>query len=170
MRARVLIPVALLAVGGWGLWGWYWGDFLGPVSEAEARGHFDRIVDAAQRKDFDALCRLAVPTCRAELQVVCPENFGPNLTFPKGEELERVCRESVPPDPPAVVSSRHHPEKDGHVGGRILVVRGVDGRGKPYETEVLIFRNGRGYLATHAVFWSGDKFEEGNSAEGEPGD
>ena len=41
----------------------------------------------------------------------------------------------------------------------MLVVRGTDGRGKPYETEVLIFRDKRSYKAIHAVFWSNDKFE-----------
>jgi hypothetical protein len=44
----------------------------------------------------------------------------------------------------------------------------VDGRGKPYETEVLIFRDKRTYKATHAVFWSGSKFPKTDSARAEP--
>ena len=40
------------------------------------------------------------------------------------------------------------------------MVRGTDGRGKPYETDVMIFRDRRTYKATHAVFWSGSKFPD----------
>lgn len=76
----------------------------------------------------------------------------------------------MPPDPPTIVSSRHQPAKDGYVGGRILLVRGVDGRGEPFETEVLIFRDKRSFKAIRAVFWSGDKFKGSNSAGAEPGD
>ncbi|MGH9004099.1 MAG: hypothetical protein ACRDYV_13325, partial [Acidimicrobiia bacterium] len=119
---------------------------------------------AAQAKDFDALCRLnsTVGTCEFELRNICPENFGsgPAPVFPQGEALLQVCRESVPPDPPEVIASRDRPGKNGFVGGRLLVVRGTDGRGEAYETEVLIFRDKRSYKAVHAVFWSNDKFEE----------
>lgn len=108
--------------------------------------------------------------CWEELRVYCPEGYGsgPVPQFPKGEELERECRESVPPEPPTIVSSRHQPARDGYVGGRILVVRGDDGRGRPYETEVLIFRDKRSYKAIHAVFWSGDKFDKLREAGGQP--
>lgn len=106
--------------------------------------------------------------CREELRVYCPENYGsgPAPQFPKGNELEQKCRESVPPGPPTIVSSRHEPAEDGYIGGRILLVRGVDGRGKLYETEVLIFRDKRSYKAIHAVFWSGDKFDEVRTPDG----
>jgi hypothetical protein len=121
-------------------------------------------VAAAQAKDFEELCRLnsSVGTCEFELRGVCPENFGsgPAPVFPQGEALIQACRESVPPEPPEIVSSRDQPGRAGYVGGRMLVVRGTDGRGKPYETEDLIIRDKRSYKAVHAVFWSNDKFEE----------
>ena len=164
MRTKVLIAaaVAAAAIAGW-VW-WQQGGFGCPVSDEAARRYFDRIVAAAEAKDFQALCDFngSARVCREELRVYCPENYGsgPAPQFPKGEELEQECRESVPPDPPTIVSSRHHPRRAGYTGGRILLVRGVDGRGKPYETEVLIFRDKRSYKAIHAVFWSGDKFDE----------
>ncbi|MGH9043094.1 MAG: hypothetical protein ACRDZ3_23020 [Acidimicrobiia bacterium] len=134
------------------------------MSDEAARSYFNRIVSAALDKDFDALCKLngSVGVCRSELRVYCPEGFGsgPAPQFPSGDELEQECREAVPSEPPIVVSSVHRPAKDGSAGGRVLVVRGVDGRGSPYETDVLIFRDKRSYKAIHAVFWSGDKFEE----------
>src|SRR5581483_3663073 len=140
---RLLIAVAIFAAA-WAAWGWYWGDFLGQVSEAEARGYFSKAVDAVQRKDFDGLCRLnsSYGTCHTELQNYCPESF-PDLHFPEGEELDRACREAAPTDPPIFVRSCYWPPKNGGVGGRVLVVRGVSGRGKPYETEVLVFRDAR---------------------------
>jgi hypothetical protein len=164
MRTKVLVLLAVLAAGV-GVWVWWLqGGFGGPVSDSAARLYFDRIVTAAQAKDFEALCRLngSASVCREELRVYCPETYGsgPTPQFPKGEELEQECRESVPPSPPTIASSRHQPSKDGYTGGRILLVKGVDGRGKPYETEVLIFRDKRSYKAIHAVFWSGDKFDE----------
>lgn len=67
------------------------------------------------------LCALngSARVCREELRVYCPDNYGsgPAPQFPKGEELERECRESVPPDPPTIVSSRHHPRRDGYFRG-----------------------------------------------------
>jgi hypothetical protein len=163
---RLLFAVPALAAA-WALWGWYWGDFLGPVTEAEARGYFAKAVDAVQRKDFDALCKLnsSYGTCHAELQNYCPESF-PDLHFPDGEELDRVCREAAPTQSPTIVRSCYWPPKSGQVGGQILVVRGVDGRGKPYETEVLVFRDARSFKSQHTVYWSGDKFR--NFKSGEP--
>ena len=168
-RLRLLFIGVPVLVAAWAAWGWYWGDFLGPVTETEARGYFAKAVDAAQRKDFDALCRLnsSYGTCHAELQHECPDRFPNPLVFPEGEELNRVCRESVPPDPPTVVRSCNWPAKNGRVGGRVLVVRGIDGRGKPYETEVLVFRDARSFKSQHTVFWSGSKFEEYDK-KGEP--
>ena len=59
----------------------------------------------------------------------------------------------MPEEPPTVVDTRNSPG-DGYAG-RILVVRGVDGAGKPYETEVLVFReNRRSLKATNSVYWS----------------
>lgn len=170
MRAKLLVGLAVLAAALGGFVWWQQGGFGGPVSDEAARRYFDRIVAAAQAKDFEALCALngSAGTCREELRVYCPENYGsgPAPQFPKGDELEQECRESVPPDPPKVISSRHHPRRDGYTGGRILLVGGVDGRGKPYETEVLIFRDKRSYKAIHAVFWSGDKFEDVGDPDG----
>ncbi len=173
-RAKLLVPLGgLVTVIGLWIW-WQQGGPGGPVSDAAARRYFSRIAAAAEAKDFEALCRLnaSVRTCQAELRVYCPESIpvGPGgaPAFPSGDALEEECRESVPTDPPKIVASRHRPATGGRVGGRLLVVKGVDGRGKPYETEVLVFRDKRTYKATHAVFWSGSKFPKTDSARAEP--
>jgi hypothetical protein len=173
-RAKLLVPLGVLlgAVGAW-IW-WQQGGLGGPVSDAAARHYFSRIVAAAQAKDLEALCRLnsSVGTCQAELRVYCPESFpvgpGGGPEFPAGEDLEEECGESIPTEPPQIVASRHRPAMEGRVGGRLLVVKGIDGRGKAYETEVLIFRDKRSFKATHAVFWSGSKFPSTDTARPEP--
>lgn len=162
---RLLIAVPFLAAA-WAAWGWYWGDFLGPVTDAEARGYFAKAVNAVEHKDFDALCRLnsSYGTCHAELQHECPESF-PDLHLPEGEELEQVCRQAAPTGPPTILRSCYWPAKNGRVGGRILVVQGVNGRGKPFETEVLVFRDARSFKSQHTVYWSGSKFSDSKSGE-----
>ena len=160
MKARVLVPLAAFVLGLGVLVWWQQGGFGGPVSDGAARRYFSQIVAAAEAKDFAALCRLnaSVGTCEFELRGVCPDPATGGPLSPSRQDLDRECGESVPDGPPEIVASREHPAKDGHVGGRILVVRGTDGRHKPYETEVLVFRDKRSYKATHAVFWSGSKF------------
>lgn len=162
-RVWVAATVAVIAAGGIWLW-WQGGGFGGPVSDTAARRYFGRIVDAALAHDFEELCRLngSEKTCWEELRVYCPESFGGGAApqFLRGEALAQECRESVPTQPPEIVSSTYQPARGGIVGGRILVVRGKDGRGKPYETDVMIFRDRRTYKATHAVFWSGSKFPD----------
>ncbi|MGH8973131.1 MAG: hypothetical protein ACRD0C_07985 [Acidimicrobiia bacterium] len=162
MNRKLLIPLAAVAavIGVW-VW-WMQGGFGGPVSDAAARSYFARIVAAARAQDFDALCRLnsSVGPCRFEMNAYCPDPAVPRpLQIPR-DILEQECRESVPTETPEIVASRHYPDRGDNVGGRLLVVRGVDGRGNPYETEVLIFRDKRSYKAIHALFWSNDKFEE----------
>lgn len=77
------------------------------------------------------------------------------------------CKETVPADPPAVVATRTSPG-DGYAG-RILVVRGVDRAGKPYETEILVFReNRRNLKAVNSVYWSGAMIIE-NEQDTPPG-
>lgn len=147
-RARLLVPLALVAVVGvGGAWWWFGGGAENPVSEAEARRYLDRMVVAARAQDFEALCELngSVSNCRRMLETACDPSTAPPAIS---------CTETVPKEPPTVVAFRNSPG-DGYAG-RILVVSGVDGGGKPYETEVLVFReNRRSVKAINAVYWSG---------------
>jgi hypothetical protein len=105
------------------------------------------MVAAAQAGDFEALCRLngAVLNCERQLDSGCDPSSAPPVIS---------CKDTVPQEPPTVVATRNSPG-DGYAG-RILVVRGEDGAGKPYETEVLVFReNRRSFKATNSVYWSG---------------
>lgn len=146
-RVRFWVPLALVVVAGAGAWWWFFGGAETPVSEADARRYLDRMVTAAQARDFEALCDLngSFGNCRRMLDTACdPSTAPPTIS----------CKDTVPEQSPTVATTRSSPG-DGYAG-RILVVRGVDGTGKPYETEVLVFReNRRSLKATNSVYWSG---------------
>jgi hypothetical protein len=117
-----------------------------PVSEAEARAFFDQVVAAARARDFDRLCSL--------------NGAPPNCYFALDSPFQKL-RDTVPPDPPTIVETRFH-EKDSADGstGRVLVVEGTDGRGRPYRTEVMVSRYEGKLEGTNVVYWSGHEIFE----------
>jgi hypothetical protein len=147
---RLLIAIVgalLVAVVGWFvLAGDGGGDPEDPVSEAEARGFFDQVVAAARARDWDKLCSLngAPPNCQLDL----------DSPFQK-------LRDTLPPDPPTIVETRFHEKQsaDGSAG-RILVVEGTDGRGRPYRTEVMVSRYEGKLEGTNVVYWSSHEIFE----------
>lgn len=157
-RKPLLSIIGILGVIGVWVW-WQQGGVGGAVSDQAARKYFARIVTAAQQKDFDTLCQLNASqgTCEFDMRIACrPPAGGP--IDPGKQALLEWCQAAVPPQAPEIVSSAHREGRSGSVAGRLLVVTGTDGYGRAYETEVLIFRDKRSYRATHAVFWSGEKF------------
>lgn len=122
---------------------WWWTRLTPPVTEAEARAYLDRIVAAAQSRDFEAMCRLngAVMNCEAQLRL--------------------AGMDALPTEPPRVTGTRYHRKEPGGTAGRVLVVEGIDGRGKSYRTEVFVFRENRyDFKAINAVYWSNFRFIE----------
>lgn len=131
--------LAVAVVGWFVLAGSGGGDSEEPVSEAEARGFLDQAVAAGRARDWDKLCNLngAPPNC----------HFALDSPFQK-------LRDTVPPDPPRIVETRFIEESAEGAGGRILIVEGTDGRGKPYRTEVLVSRYEGKLEGTNIVYWS----------------
>ncbi len=133
----------LIAVVGWLAWDPGGGDSEEPVSEAEARAFFDKVVAAARARDWDRLCSLngAPPNCYLDL----------DSPFQK-------LRDTLPPDPPTIIEAGFHEKQsaDGSTG-RILVVAGTDGRGRPYRTEVLVSRYEGKLEGTNVVYWSSNE-------------
>lgn len=126
---------------------------LPPVTEAEARAYLAQIVAAGQVHDFDKLCSYngAVLNCR--------------------RQLELAGTDAVPPQPPKVVATRFdEKETSDDTPTFVLTVEGIDGRGKPYHTEVGVFWEERGVLkAINAVYWSNFKVlgpNDGTSPDG----
>ena len=117
------------------------------VSVEEAKSLLYHAVAYAQVQDLDKLCDL----CSSE--GICRHQW----EWAGGE-----C--AVPEEPPEIVDTYLLPTvhlKNGGkaVGGRVLVVEGVDGQGKPYRTEFFVFRSRdsglEGLAATNGIYWSG---------------
>ncbi len=97
----------------------------------------------AQARDFDALCNMggSVLMCRRWLRDV----GGPA---------------SVPSQAPEIVSTYLIPttvtQGGTSTGGRVLILKGVDGLEQTYTTEFLVFDAGsHGPVPLHPVYWSG---------------
>lgn len=130
---------------------WWWTRLTPPVTETEARAYLNRIVAAAQARDFTTMCRLngAVSNCETQLRL--------------------AGKDAVPTDPPRVTGSRYHPKGRGGTAGHVLVVEGIDGHGRPYRTEVFVFRENRyNFKAINAVYWSNFRFVEDGTVAPDP--
>jgi hypothetical protein len=131
MKRRVLGLGGLVVVVGIAV-GLLWshsGSDLPPVTEAEARAYLTQIVAAGQAHDFQRLCSLngAVLNCR--------------------RQLEMAGEDAVPKEAPRVVGSRFEgKETSDDTPTMILVVEGIDGRGKPLP------HRGRGVLGRTWTF------------------
>jgi hypothetical protein len=140
--------VVVTVLGGFALVRTAGGGSEKPVADAEARRYLDRIVAAAQARDWEKLCHLSAAMFNCRL------------------ELDTAGRDALPPGPPTIVESRFHQKQvpDGATG-RVLVVEGTDGRGRPYRTEVMVSRY-EGHLdATNAVYWSNAEIYERERTE-----
>jgi hypothetical protein len=117
------------------------------VSVEEATSLLNQAVAYAQERDLDKLYKLAGSEgiCRSQWELAGGE-------------------QAVPDDPPEIVDiyllSTVHLKNGGKaVGGRVLVLEGVDGLGKPYRTEFFVFRSRdsglNGLAVTNVIYWSG---------------
>lgn len=119
------------------------------ISVEQATDLLNRAVEYATSHGLDKLCGLSSSslTCRKQWEDA-------------GEW------DAVPAEPPQVVDTYLIPTRklqDGMTqrGGRLLVVSGIDGMGRPYRTEMLISSGGwlHGLSAMNVVYWSGASIE-----------
>lgn len=114
------------------------------ISTESAQKILQRAEMLAQSGDVDALCEIS---------------FSPRLCEIQLDTAGGVA--SIPQQPPEMVDSyivndEQLPNGDRIVGGRVLVLEGVDGLGEPYRTEFLVFDTGLYGLKPHdAIYWSG---------------
>lgn len=118
------------------------------VSAEEATSLLNQAVAYAQARDLDRLCDLSGS------ELMCQHYWG----WVGGGQ-------AVPEEPPEIVDTYLMPTvhlKMGgkSPGGRVLVVEGVDGLGKPYRTEFFVFWTGGGWglkkelAVINVVYWS----------------
>lgn len=112
-----------------------------PVTEAEARAYLDKAVRAGLARDFRTLCRLngAAYNCETDLA------SGARATAPTA-------------GPDSVDAFYAKAEGGNETPGWVLTVRGRDGLGSAYKTEVMVFRDHEAHLkAINIVWWSGNR-------------
>lgn len=113
----------------------------------EAQGFLAQVVALAQRHDFKGLCAIGDGNCE--------------------RSLDDAGRDMVPPAPPAVIGVRILPTtKNGDqisIGGVILEMCGKDAAGKPYHSEMLVFRDGSSLRAINPVYWGNTKITGGDT-------
>jgi hypothetical protein len=119
------------------------------VSVEEAMNVLNQAIAYAQARDLGKLCDLSGS------ELMCQDQW----EWADGGQ-------AVPAEPPEIVDTYLLPTvhlKSGSraVGGRVLVVEGIDGLGKPYRTELLVFRSGGDWglnkklAVINVIYWSG---------------
>ena len=113
------------------------------ITVDEANELLARAEALAKAQDLDALCGMGG-------SVLLCERFWRN-------SLEWA---GVPEEPPEITESYILPNRPlpggQSTGGRVLVLEGVDGQGRPYQTDFLVFDAGSyGLVPYNPVYWSG---------------
>lgn len=107
-----------------------------PVTEGEARAYLDRMIAAGLAGDVDA---------------VCGYNGAPSNCYALLENNPAT----VPKEPPTSITATYEGDGADESSGWVFTVRGRDGRGLPYRTEVMVFRDHEGNLkAINAAWWT----------------
>ncbi|MBM3156224.1 MAG: hypothetical protein FJ004_02935 [Chloroflexi bacterium] len=110
------------------------------VSMDEATAMLDKAVALAQAHDLKGLGELADDMGNTQ---ILWESAGGWATLPA--------------EPPTIVDSRLLPtitlNGSQATGGRVLVLEGINAKGKPYHTEVLVFRNHGGLSMMNTIYW-----------------
>lgn len=119
-------------------------------SVQQAQRHLDEIVRLARTGDFEGMCALGDGNCE--------------------DSLEIAGRDAVPPGPPKVIGTRTVPTSSSNgqqsLGGIVFVLCGIDGRGEPYDSEMLVFNDGDGLRAINPVYWSRTRIADTPGTEG----
>lgn len=119
-----------------------------PPTEQAALAYLDEVVRLVESGRVESICSLASGTCPLELRA--------------------MDAAAVPALPPRVIGTRVLAPKrnsDGTwaIGGRVISVCGVDGRGKPYSSEMLVFSDGNQLISTNTLYWTGSHVATGDT-------
>ncbi|MFP3974867.1 MAG: hypothetical protein ACLFVK_01425 [Dehalococcoidia bacterium] len=139
-----LLAIGLLLVGGMGIATGCARYDSTNVSVQEAKAVLDKAVTYASSGKVEKLC-----------------NMGGSVSICEHHLRDAGGDESIPSEPPEIVDTylvrEKHSDNRTQLGGRVLVLEGVDGRGATYHTEFLVTRvpDSRELIALYPVYWSG---------------
>jgi hypothetical protein len=114
------------------------------ITIEDAAQVLEQVQGAAATGDMNALCATSD----------APERCETDWAMSGGAD-------AVPSEPPTIVTSRvlptrQLPDGDWEIGGRMLVLKGIDGLGRPYCTDFLVFApSGQRLTPFQPVYWSG---------------
>jgi hypothetical protein len=111
----------------------------------ESSGMLDQLIAFAKAGDFDGLCSIGDLNCQ--------------------DALKEVGLESAPTERPIVLGTRVVDANPaiGATGGRVLELCGIDGLGRTFNSEILVFRDGGTLRVINPVFWSGISIASGET-------
>ena len=128
-----------------------------PPAEAAARSLVDQAVQFGLARDFDRLCAMGTSQCKFILQ--------------------GAGTDTVPTQPPLIVYVTTVPNVEKtpgtwNPGGVLFYLCGLDGKGQPYHSQMLVFENpeGTGLTAMEPVFWGSLTIDGPPVAEPRPTD
>lgn len=109
-------------------------------TETEAASLLTRIWAVVAARDLTRLCDYGTGPCEKAVRDLDPA--------------------TLPTTPPTITGSWVLPTRKATgnawwVGGRVLELCGIDGLGRPYSSEMLVFRDSGHLLAVLPVFWTG---------------
>lgn len=110
-----------------------------PTPEA-AQAYLSQLVALVADSGAQAACSVGASTCAHSLQEADPAAF------------PRLAPHVVGTD---VLPASQRPDGTWETGGRILKVCGIDGKHKPYYSELLIFQDGDRLISTNPLYWTG---------------
>lgn len=117
-----------------------------PPTEAAALAYLRTVVDIAQRGDAQSLCNLGSGNCDRALDDAGGLAATP-AAFP-------TVAGSI------AIQPTRNADGTASAGGRLLVVCGIDRRGRPFDSDVLVFYDDDGKLTSiEPVYWSGGRID-----------
>ena len=116
-----------------------------PPSEAEALQHLESAITMVESGNASRICELGPPSCP--------------------QTVEPLDQAAVPSTRPSVIRVRTrqgvvHGDGTWSDGSVIIEVCGVDGLGKPYQSDMQVFRHEGRIVSTVPAYWLGFQFAD----------
>lgn len=112
----------------------------GPPSAAEALQHLEAVIALVQSGDASRVCDFGGPTCSMSI-----DHMDPNAV-PRARPVIMSIRTLQPLD---------HGNGTWSNGGVLIELCGLDGLGKPYQSDMLVYRSRGRVVSTEPAYWLG---------------
>ncbi|MDA1188439.1 MAG: hypothetical protein O2854_01985 [Chloroflexi bacterium] len=143
-KKSLIVLVAIVAIVIVIIAPWKSGSSSDPISQIEARSILQQMTTYANQNDLVSLCG------QSSSQIGCESAWRVAGEWTAVPSLAPVIKESFVPPLTSIQGS------NATKNARVLVLTGVDGLGKDYETEFLVFRNNNGdTVIENAIYWAG---------------